>query len=41
MLIILVNLLVFFFDQFSAIIITIFQFSVFFLTRQYRLYLND
>jgi len=41
MLIILVNLLVFFFDQFSAIIITIFQFSVFFLTRQYRLYLNE
>jgi hypothetical protein len=40
MLIILVNLLVFFFDQFSAIIFTIIQFAVLFLTRQYRLFLN-
>jgi len=40
LLIVLVNLLVFFFDQFSAIIFTIIQFAVFFLTRQYRLILN-
>jgi hypothetical protein len=40
LLIVLVNLLVFFFDQFSAIIFTIIQFVVFFLTRQYRLLLN-
>lgn len=39
MLIILVNLLVFFFDQFSAIIFTIIQFAVLFLTRQYRFFL--
>ena len=39
MLIILINLLVFFFDQFSAIIFTFIQFTVFFLTRQYRLLL--
>ena len=39
LLIILVNLLVFLFDQFSAIIFTIIQFTVFFLTRQYRLFL--
>lgn len=39
LLIVLVNLLVFFFDQFSAIIFTIIQFVVFFLTRQYRLLL--
>ncbi len=41
LLIVLVNLLVFFFDQFSAIIFTIIQFAVFFLTRQYRLLLNS
>jgi hypothetical protein len=41
MLIILVNLLVFFFDQFSAIIFTIIQFAVLFLTRQYRLFLYE
>ncbi len=41
LLIILVNLLVFFYDQFSAIIFTIIQFMVFFLTRQYRLFLNQ
>ena len=41
LLIILVNLLVFFFDQFSAIIFAIIQFTVFFLTRQYRFYLNQ
>ncbi len=39
LMIILVNLLVFFFDQFSAIIFTIIQFAVLFLTRQYRLFL--
>lgn len=40
LLIVLVNLLVFFFDQFSAIIFTVFQFILFFLTRQYRIILN-
>lgn len=40
-LIALINLLVFFFDQFSAIFFTIIQFTVFFLTRQYRLALNS
>jgi hypothetical protein len=40
LLIVMVNLLVFFFDQFSAIIFTVIQFTVFFLTRQYRLLLN-
>jgi hypothetical protein len=40
LLIVMVNLLVFFFDQFSTIIFVIIQFAVFFLTRQYRLLLN-
>jgi hypothetical protein len=40
-LIVLVNLLVFFFDQFSAIFFTIIQFAVLFLTRQYRLLMNN
>ena len=40
-LIVMVNLLVFFFDQFSAIFYTAIQFIVLFLTRQYRLLLNE
>ncbi len=41
LLIVLVNLLVFYFDQFSAIFLTIIQFAVLFLTWQYRLLLNE
>lgn len=41
LLIVLVNLLVFFFDQFSAILFTTIQFVLFFLTWQYRLVLNS
>ena len=41
LLIVMVNLLVFFFDQFSTIFYTVIQFIVLFLTRQYRLLLNE
>jgi hypothetical protein len=41
LMIVMVNLLVFLFDQFSAIIFTLIYFLVFFLTRQYRLLLNQ
>ncbi|MDP2966228.1 MAG: hypothetical protein Q8N39_09375 [Pelolinea sp.] len=40
-LIVLVNLLVFFFDQFSAIFFTNIQFAALFFTRQYRLLLKN
>jgi hypothetical protein len=40
-LILIVNLLVFFFDQFSAILFTMIQFATLFLTRQYRLSLES
>jgi hypothetical protein len=40
-LILLINLLVFFFDQFSAIVFTIIQFVTLFLTRQYLLLLEN
>lgn len=40
MLLVLVNLLVFFFDQFSSIVFTVLHFCVFFLTLQYRQELN-
>jgi hypothetical protein len=40
-LLVLINLLVFYYDQFSAIVFTIIHFAVFFLTRQYRLEMNE